>query len=100
MLTLRHESGVTLSLAGELDLASADYLREHVATLLRAGSSPPHVIIDVAGLTFVDVAGVRALADAAARLAEVGGSLRLARASSQLTRLLRLLGLDTALRAR
>jgi anti-sigma B factor antagonist len=54
------DGAVRLSLAGELDLATRDDLRDRVQETL-AATSPRHLIIDMAGVTFCDSSGMSAL---------------------------------------
>ena len=91
---LRHGSVVQLTVAGELDLASAPELRRRLAALTDA-RGPLQVQVDASGLSFVDVAGLDVLLDAAAALRRAGGSLRITRASRVMARLVELLGLES-----
>jgi anti-anti-sigma factor len=50
--------------------------------------------VDLGGVGFIDAAGLRVLASAAARAASRGGSLRLAAARRPVRRVLALTGLD------
>jgi anti-sigma B factor antagonist len=88
------DDGVVLQLSGELDVSSAPVLDEAVAEM-RPITSP--LTIDVAGLTFVDSAGLRALT-ALRRVAieESGATVTLARCPESLRRLLALSGLADA----
>ena len=64
------ERGCTIvSPAGELDIATCEALERRIAPLLEQGE---HVIVDLCGLLFVDVAGMRALLSCA-RLAQARG---------------------------
>lgn len=54
---------VRLALSGELDMAAAEALHNSVHHALTP-DPPDHLIIDLAGLTFCDSTGVRALVDA------------------------------------
>lgn len=51
--------GTVLSLAGELDIASAPLLVQATASVDRTG--PRQLIIDLGGVTFMDSTGLRAL---------------------------------------
>jgi anti-anti-sigma factor len=53
-----------LTLAGELDLATAGVLDEHVRRV--AGDRPARLIVDLAGVTFCDSSGIEALLRACA----------------------------------
>jgi anti-anti-sigma factor len=78
--------GLHVVLRGELDLATVDVAREQVMVLAHA--STQDVVLDVAGVAFISVAGARLLADAAHACREEGRALRLRGASGQLLRIL------------
>jgi anti-anti-sigma factor len=64
MLTITREEGtpVVLHVTGELDIATADQLREALdGALARDGS----FVLDLAGVSFVGVAGLRVILEAA-----------------------------------
>ncbi len=67
--------GVRLALAGELDLAGAPQLERSLQELER--QRPRRVVIDLAGLSFIDSTGLRVLLQAQARLGEQGSELLL-----------------------
>ena len=71
MKIIRHDDPgtVRLGIHGELDLATAPLLSEHVAAAL-AAPPPDRLIVDVAGLTFCDSAGIDALLGARASALE------------------------------
>ena len=54
-----HRRAVHLEPVGELDLASAPTLQTHAAELVERGFD--QLVIDLSGLAFIDVAGVRLL---------------------------------------
>ncbi|MGY1784403.1 MEDS domain-containing protein [Geodermatophilus sp. SYSU D00698] len=93
-LPLAHLSGrgPRLSLHGEVDLTEA----AHVATALVdvAGDTPGELVLDLADLGFLDVAGARALAGAARELAARGIDLRPVAARRNVLRCLELFGLE------
>ena len=86
-----------LRLAGELDLASADVLRERVRTLVGHGTALQSLVLDLAGLEFLDVTGLGALLEARRKLAAVGATLTLRRPRPMVVRMLTLLNLEEAL---
>ncbi|MCU1590335.1 MAG: anti-sigma factor antagonist [Frankiales bacterium] len=86
-----------LRLAGELDLATADLLRERVRELLGRGSAVRRLALDLAGLEFLDVTGLGALLEARRKLTELGGTLTLRRPRPMVVRMLNLLNLEEAL---
>jgi anti-sigma B factor antagonist len=60
---LVHGDPPVLQVAGEIDLATVDALR---TALEEAVSTDPTVVVDMAGVTFLDVTGLRAVLQAAA----------------------------------
>ena len=63
-------------------------------TLERGIDSDRDVVVDLSELTFIDAAGLRALARTADRLRQEGRRLHLVRPGRHLRRLLRLAGLE------
>ena len=86
-----------LRLAGELDLATADQLREQVAALLGKHAGLRHLVVDVAGLEFLDVTGLGALLESRRKLLRTGATMCLRRPRPMVTRMLDLLELEDAL---
>ena len=84
-----------ITVAGEVDIATAPQLGHHLAAL--AGSGRP-VIADLDQVSFIDAAGLRVLAAAARQAAGSGGSLHVVSARYQVRRVFALTGLDRALR--
>jgi anti-anti-sigma factor len=70
----RHGSVAVARLAGELDLSNAGTVEEQVASGLGDVTS---VAVDLAGLSYLDSAGLALLSRLAARIAGPGGALRL-----------------------
>jgi anti-sigma B factor antagonist len=66
------DAWTTVSVAGELDLATADEFSRAVLSGLATGA----VTVDLRGVTFMDSAGVRALNTALRESAERGRELR------------------------
>jgi anti-anti-sigma factor len=98
VLAVRDGERITVTLEGELDLASAPYLLSRLLPeARRPGGSGRVVEIDVGALTFIDVAGIAALVDVATVTMRGNGVFRLRRPTRQLDRLIGLLGLDDAL---
>ena len=79
-----------ITLVGELDPATAPLLDDAVDQALAAGATA--LIIDMAGLTFVDSSGLRSLISAHKRLAP--NPLRLQRPTPFARQLLAITGLD------
>jgi anti-anti-sigma factor len=85
-------SGPVLRVAGELDLATAEQLRAH----LRQVTGPQPVVVDLAGVDFLDVTGLNVLLDAHRALRAQGGRLVLRRPRPMVLRMLSLLDLPDA----
>ena len=91
---VRFEPGyVLVTVAGEVDFATAPGLRKRLFALARAGRP---LVADLDGVSFIDAAGLGVLAGAARRAAWQGGSLRVVCARPQIRRLFGLTGLDRA----
>jgi anti-anti-sigma factor len=71
-----HPLGVVLTLAGELDLATAPVLQERLDATLHGGAV---VVIDLSRLRFIDSSGLNLLVQAERQLREAGGQLVLVR---------------------
>lgn len=67
------DGAVEVSLQGELDLASARQMEERFASIDE--QSPSRVVVDLAGLAFIDSSGLRVLLLADARAREQGYEL-------------------------
>lgn len=78
---------VVIALSGEIDSACAAWLSGSLATAISAGS---RIIIDVAGLDFIDCGALHELAAARKRVLQAGGDLRLAGARQSVQRILSL----------
>lgn len=76
--------------AGEVDASSVDELRSAVVDAL---SARPAIVIDLAGVTFMDSSGLGVLTNALNQVDEQGGKLSLRSPSSSVTRLLEITGL-------
>jgi anti-sigma B factor antagonist len=63
---------VFVRVRGELDLATAPDLRTAIDLGLRA--APSAIVLDIEGVTFMDLSGLRALHDGEARAARAGRS--------------------------
>ena len=86
-----------LRLTGELDLATAELLRERVRTLLGYGTVLERLVLDLAGLEFLDVTGLGALLETRRKLSATGVTLVLRRPRPMVVRMLDLLNLEEAL---
>ena len=79
-----------ITLAGELDLATAPTLRSEFENAV--GSQPHTVVLDLSGLTFMDCAALRALMDFADRAGAGGWELRIERPPPRVSRIFALTG--------
>jgi anti-sigma B factor antagonist len=77
---------VVVALSGELDIADA----ARVARGLSAAAAGARIIVDLAGLTFIDCGGVQALVSAWEKARQAGGDLVLAAPQKRVARLLAL----------
>ena len=92
VVQVRLQGGYTvITVAGEVDIATAPRLGHHLAAL--AGSGRP-VIADLDQVSFIDAAGLRVLAAAARQAAAAGGSLHVVSGRYQVRRVFALTGLD------
>ena len=63
-------SGLVITVAGELDMATAPALRERLSRAIAAGASA--LVLDLRGVTFMDSIGLAAILLARSRLNEAG----------------------------
>lgn len=77
--------------AGEIDVASADRLRERVAGLLSAGRVD--LVVDLTAVTFMDSTGLGLLVGVLKRVRLAGGRLDLVVDSERLLKVFRITGL-------
>ncbi|MBS3941734.1 MAG: STAS domain-containing protein [Actinobacteria bacterium] len=93
----REEAGWTIvEVAGQLDVATAPEFRQVLLEAQYGGAS--QVLVDVAGIEFVDSMGLGVLIGAHKRArSHDGAALVLARPSERMRHLLALTGLDTVL---
>ena len=89
---VRHEPGyILVTVAGEVDFASVAGLRERLFALAATGRP---LLADLDRVSFIDAAGLGALAGAARQAATHGACLRVLCARPRIRRLFRLTGLD------
>jgi anti-sigma B factor antagonist len=91
----RRDESAVISVAGEIDIASAGQL-DNCIRKARSQYSP-HLIIDLVEADFMGSAGLQVLAHASTDLESHGGSVVIARPSDQVTRLLKIDGLHHGL---
>jgi anti-anti-sigma factor len=85
---------VVVSVRGDVDLVSSDHLRQ---VLDEALDISPELVIDFAGLTFIDSSGLSALVDAHRKARDAGGVLVLRHPTTMLRRLLDITRLESLL---
>jgi anti-anti-sigma factor len=84
-----------LTVRGELDLASAEILRE---PLVEALSTHSLVVLEMSGCPFLDSSGLRALLAGVRRADEAGSALRLCGAGPEVARVIELTAVQSVLR--
>lgn len=95
--TFQGESGTTIKLAGELDGATCTALIERLE-LLAADPELRHIILDLAELSFIDSAGMRAMILAERTAADRELALTIVPPPKEVTELLRVAGIAEHLR--
>jgi anti-sigma B factor antagonist len=85
----QHDGLSIVRMSGELDLASSDRLAGLLADL-----PDGTVVVDLAGLTFIDSSGIAALVAAKDRLESAGRELLLTRPQPNVDRVLEMTGLE------
>ena len=91
-LSTRAESrSVIVAIEGELDIATADDLREHVQQAM--DEHGPWLILDLSALDFMDSSGLNVIINAYRTVREQNGSLSLAALNERVTKVVRLVGL-------
>ncbi len=85
----RHVASSVVEISGEVDLATAPAVKKAFEGLFVAGER--HVIVDLAGLEFIDMSGIHLLEEFANRWAGHHGRLGLRRPTRTVGRLLALL---------
>jgi anti-sigma B factor antagonist len=86
------EAGPVICISGEVDLAAAPPLRDSLMAAIDISQGP--VTVDLAEVTFMDSTGLSVLISAHKRLDSEGRQLRLRSPSAEITRVVKLSGLD------
>jgi anti-anti-sigma factor len=94
MSTRAHGPFTVITLAGELDLSTAPRLQQE---LIRTRTTSPRLVLDMAGLTFMDTTGLRVIVKAHAHAQESGGTVTLAGVSGAPLQVLQITGLHKRL---
>ena len=84
-----HGDHVLLTLAGDLDFAAHAEVQDRIISLVGSGRA---VVVDCAGITFLDSMGLRALAAGLLAAEEAGQTFELAALSQPVFRVLELSG--------
>lgn len=85
----------TVSLSGELDLATADAVQQELERV--EATDAEAIVIDLSGLTFMDSTGVRLIVSAHQRSRADTNRLTLLRGSAPVQRVMQLSGVDALL---
>ena len=83
-----------VSVAGELDIATAEQAYVYLSDVIDAWPAP--VSVDLSGLTFCDASGLGVLARTARHARQAGRQLKLTAARPSLLKIMRITGLDRA----
>ncbi len=83
-----------LHLAGEIDVATAPRLRDRLVALVTGGN--PRLVVDLAGVSFIDSLGLGALVSGLKRARALDGDLRLVGATDHVAKVLAITRLDLA----
>lgn len=87
---------LTVTISGEIDIATCRAMREALAT----GPGPAHLEVDMSAVTFIDASGIGVLLAARRQAVDAGGSLSLRAPSWAVRRVTGVLGLDEVLLTR
>ena len=85
---------VVIAVTGDLDIATADQLFREANEALRAGA-PTTLVLDLAGVSFLDSSGIGTLVELRNVAGDTGGALLLRNPSDRTRRLLQITALDT-----
>lgn len=83
---------VVVAGAGEIDLTNAESFRDALLSALNTGAAG--LVVDLTATTFIDSAGVTALARASRRASSSEATMRLAVTAAPVLRVLNLVGID------
>lgn len=86
----RTDECTVVQVSGELDIASAPLLHDHVLALIGDGH---RIVLELAGVEFMDSSGLEVLLSCHGRAEQAGTGLVLRRPSPRVSRLLELTGL-------
>lgn len=84
-------ASATVTLRGDLDLATAPIVDERLGELVERGQI--HIVVDLGEVTFCDSMGINILVRAKRRCEQHGGSFSVSRVSGEVKQILRIAGL-------
>lgn len=90
-----HDRFAVLSPRGDIDVATAERLKEAVTEVLLAGDL--HVVVDLGRVEFIDSTGLGALIGGRRRALAMSGSFAVVCAEKHLLKVFRITGLDKVL---
>lgn len=85
-----------IRVAGRLNMVAAPELRDVVANAVASGT--PRLVVDLAGVEFMDSSGLGALIGALKTTRQAGGDLRIAQPGEQVSMVLQLSNVDRILK--
>lgn len=91
-----HAGRVVVTVSGDVDMLTAERLREGLAEAVRTAGTGP-VIVDLSQVPFLDSSGIRALLDGYNTAMVAGGTLTVRGAHGTVARVLEVVGVDQAL---
>jgi anti-sigma B factor antagonist len=87
----KQDGAAVLTVTGEIDVATAPRLREHVVALVGEGES--RIVVDLQGVDFIDSTGLGALVGALKRVRTHGGELAIVCTQPRLLKVFEITGL-------
>ncbi|MEV1002514.1 STAS domain-containing protein [Nonomuraea sp. NPDC050202] len=98
LTTSRRDGTLTVSVAGELDIATTEQFRSHLLALLqeagRSRGTDTELVIEVSRLSFIDAAGLGILVSVQNQAVNQRTRLHIKGVPPSMRRLLRITGLD------
>jgi anti-anti-sigma factor len=98
LTTSRRDGTLTVSVAGELDIATTEQFRSHLLALLqeagRSRGADTELVIEVSRLSFIDAAGLGILVSVQNQAVNQRTRLHIKGVPPNMRRLLRITGLD------
>ncbi|MFD9391030.1 STAS domain-containing protein [Streptomyces sp. NPDC060000] len=84
---------LVVTVHGEIDHDVKDVLSQALTS--EEGTTPPRIVADLSGVTFMDSSGINVFIAAHQRVSQTQGWLRIAGAQESVVRLLQMVGVDT-----